>query len=169
MLVDHADPLVDRPSRRGDPDLVTLDDDRPSSGGVQPVQHPHQRRLPRTVLTDQGVDLARLQLQGDASLATTPGNRFVMCSMTTKAGRSRAPPLVVAQSVIGSTGCLNHGISGFVRTRDLPSMICCLYSSIAAYDVLGQQVGIALRVIDPVLRDPEYLEPRLRRSRRSQP
>jgi len=46
-------------------DLLPVDPDRAAVGRVHPGEHLHQRGLARAVLTDHGVDLARLAVQGD--------------------------------------------------------------------------------------------------------
>ncbi len=58
-------PVLDRVARRGDPDLLAVDQDLAGVGLQQPVEHVHQRALAGAVLTEQAVDLARLDHQVD--------------------------------------------------------------------------------------------------------
>ena len=66
VLVDHADAGGDGVAGRGERDRLAVDDDLALGRLEQPVEHVHQRRLAGTVLTEQAVDLARLDGQVDA-------------------------------------------------------------------------------------------------------
>ena len=58
VLVDHADPEVDRGRGRGDLDGLAVDQDLSGVGLVQAVQDRHQRRLAGAVLAEQRVNLS---------------------------------------------------------------------------------------------------------------
>ena len=65
VLVDHPDPQRDRGRRRADLHLLPVDEDLALVGGVQAVQHRHQRRFAGAVLTEQRMDLARHHVEVD--------------------------------------------------------------------------------------------------------
>ena len=65
VLVDHADPVVNRGGRRGNLDRCPLDPDLAFVGPVQAVEDLHQRALAGAVLPQQRVDLAGLNSEVD--------------------------------------------------------------------------------------------------------
>ena len=65
VLVDHADAAGDGVGRAGDPDRRPVEQDLALVGRGQPVQDVHQGRLARPVLAEEGVDLARVDLEVD--------------------------------------------------------------------------------------------------------
>ena len=73
VLVDHADPAIDRVVRAEDLHGLAVDEDRPLVGHRQPIEDVHQRRLARPVLTEEGVDLARAQVEIDRVVGQDPG------------------------------------------------------------------------------------------------
>ena len=92
VLVDHADAQGDRVARRRDLHLLAADRDPAAIGRIHPVQHPHQRGLPRAVLADQRVHLARdgAPMRHRRSRAH-PGTASMMCSSTTRGGALPRP------------------------------------------------------------------------------
>ena len=60
MLVHHADAGAHRVAGAAEVLDVIVEEDDALVGGVEPVEHVHQRRLARAVLAEQAVDLARL-------------------------------------------------------------------------------------------------------------
>ena len=84
-------PRRDRVARRRDLHLLAPNDDLPAVGRVHAVEDAHQGGLAGPVLPDERMHLTGTELEVTSSFAMTPGNRFVMCSRTTRAGRSRAP------------------------------------------------------------------------------
>ncbi|MDF3018565.1 MAG: hypothetical protein K0R44_3790 [Thermomicrobiales bacterium] len=52
--------------RRSDLYVLTSDADRPGIGLIHAGEHVHERGLAGAVLTENGVDLARPQIEGDA-------------------------------------------------------------------------------------------------------
>ena len=65
VLVDHADPQVDRVARRAHLDRLAVDQDLALVRPVEAVEDVHQRRLPGAVLAEQGVNLAAAQVEVD--------------------------------------------------------------------------------------------------------
>ena len=65
VLVDHADPASDGVSGTEDVDGLAVDEDRPCVRHGEPIQDVHQGGLAGPVLTEQGVDLARTQVEID--------------------------------------------------------------------------------------------------------
>ncbi len=65
VLVDHPDPEVDRIRRRGDRDRPAVEQDLPFIRVIHAIQDLHQRAFSRAVLTQQGMDLARLHIKID--------------------------------------------------------------------------------------------------------
>ncbi len=63
LLVDDADAQLLRRFRARDDDLVALETNGPGVGLVDPAEHLHEGRLAGSVLADQRVDLARVQLE----------------------------------------------------------------------------------------------------------
>ncbi|GAB3143901.1 hypothetical protein GCM10027290_21120 [Micromonospora sonneratiae] len=61
----HPDPGGDGVARSLDPQRLSVDQDLALVGLEQAVQHVHQGRLARAVLTEQGVNLSRLNRQVD--------------------------------------------------------------------------------------------------------
>ena len=65
VLVDGADPELERHARRDDLGLAPLDQDAPGVGPLEPGEDPDQRRLARAVLAQQAVDFAALEREVD--------------------------------------------------------------------------------------------------------
>ena len=66
MLVDHADAPRDRVGRAGDRGHLPIEQDLALVGSRQAVQDVHERRLARTVLAEEGVDLVLADDEVDA-------------------------------------------------------------------------------------------------------
>ena len=75
MLVDGADPELERGARRGDRRLDALDPDRPGVGPDEPGEDPDQRRLAGAVLAEQAVHLAAAERQVDPVVREHAGVR----------------------------------------------------------------------------------------------
>ena len=73
VLVDHADPAVDRVGRTRDLDRFAVEQDLALVGFGQPVEDVHQGGLAGTVLTEQGVDLARAHGKVDVVVGQDAG------------------------------------------------------------------------------------------------
>ena len=65
MLVDHPIPRRDGVGRAGDGDRHAVEQDLAGIGGEQPVQDVHQGALAGAVLAEEGVDLARPDVEVD--------------------------------------------------------------------------------------------------------
>ena len=65
VLVDHADAAGDRVGGSGDLDRLAVEQDLALVRRRQPVEDVHQRRLAGAVLAEQGVDLARPDVEVD--------------------------------------------------------------------------------------------------------
>ena len=98
VLVHHADAGVERVARAAEGHALAVQADLTLVRPVQAGEHVHERRLAGAVLAEERVHLAaRAPRSVTPSLATTPGNRFVMPSMRTAGGREApaepAPPV----------------------------------------------------------------------------
>ena len=65
MLVNHADAVRKRILRRTDDDRLTVDEDLARIREIDARDHVHQRGLAAAVLTEDGEDLAAVDLQAD--------------------------------------------------------------------------------------------------------
>jgi hypothetical protein len=65
VLVHHADPVLDGVSWATDPDWLIVQEDLAVVGLQQTIEDVHQGRLASPVLTEQRVDLARLDREVD--------------------------------------------------------------------------------------------------------
>ena len=65
MLVHHADPEADGVGGARDRGVLPAHEDLSLVGPVEPVEDVHERRLARSVLAEQGVDLALPQIEVD--------------------------------------------------------------------------------------------------------
>ena len=65
VLVDHADPAGDGVGRAVDRDRLAVEQDLALVGDGQPVQDVHEGRLAGAVLAEQGMDLARPEVEVD--------------------------------------------------------------------------------------------------------
>ena len=65
MLVDHVDPARDRVGRAGDPDGGAVQQDLALVRPRQAIEDVHERRLARPILAEEGMDLARADLEVD--------------------------------------------------------------------------------------------------------
>src|SRR4029077_8429892 len=65
VLVDHADPGVDRVARRVEPDRLAVEADRALVRAVEAGENVRERALARPVLAEQGVHLAGRGLEVD--------------------------------------------------------------------------------------------------------
>ena len=65
VLVDHADPAIDRIRRAGDRDGRAVEQDLALIRGRQPVKDVHEGALAGTVLAEQGVNLAGPDVEVD--------------------------------------------------------------------------------------------------------
>ena len=62
LLIDHLDSLQSRITRVVDDHRLAVDDDLPGVGRMSTRQCVHQRRLAGAVATDEGDDLARVEV-----------------------------------------------------------------------------------------------------------
>ena len=65
VLVHHPDPAADRVLRGAEADALALEQDLALVGPVEPVDDVHQRRLAGAVLAEEGVHLARDEVEVD--------------------------------------------------------------------------------------------------------
>src|SRR6266581_6346551 len=72
----HADPGVDRFLGRAELHPLAVDEDLTLLGLRQAVEDVHQRCLARSVLTEEGVDLARLYSQVDVVVGDEAAEAF---------------------------------------------------------------------------------------------
>ncbi len=65
LLVNHCDPGVASVGRAAQGDLDTVDEQLPAVGRVHSREDLHERRLARPVLADEGMNLARVEVDRD--------------------------------------------------------------------------------------------------------
>ena len=73
VLVDHAEAGGDRVARRAERHGLAVDADLARVGLVEPGQDVHERALAGAVLAEQGVDLARPQVEVDVVVGDDAG------------------------------------------------------------------------------------------------
>ena len=73
VLVDHADPVIDRILRRMQTDRLPLDQNLALVGVVEAVEDVHESRFPGAVLPEEGVHLAATEIEVDAVVCDDPG------------------------------------------------------------------------------------------------
>jgi hypothetical protein len=76
MLVHHAEPELDRVRGRGDLRCSVVDLDRAPIGREQPVEHTHERALPRAIFADQRVCFARNEIERDIVIGNEAAEFF---------------------------------------------------------------------------------------------
>ena len=119
-------PIPSAIASRGDPIFASSPRTRirPPSAGYMPYSTRINVDLPAPFSPISAWTSPARSSRSTSSLASTPGNRFVMRSSTTRGGEPLLPAPIAGASRFAVRPAL--GASGVSGTTMVPSMICCL-------------------------------------------